>query len=69
MNHPDPNAFVEQLMSFTERLDRQQLPGGWTELPVAGPFGIRDRKSTKCRDYFALATIHNGFVPASGCAS
>lgn len=45
MNHPDPNAFVEQLMSFIERLDRHQPLGGSAELSVFDLATIQKRFS------------------------
>lgn len=35
MIHLDPKAIVEQFMSFSERIDRHQLAGGWAGLPVS----------------------------------
>jgi limonene-1,2-epoxide hydrolase len=65
MHHPNPKAVVEQFVSFIERLDWHQLPGGWTELPVVGVFATRVRKIAKWPDFFNPATIQNGFAAAS----
>lgn len=42
---------------MNERVDRFQINGKWTDLPVAGIFVLRDGLIAEWRDYFDLQTI------------
>ncbi|MCU1595523.1 MAG: limonene,2-epoxide hydrolase [Frankiales bacterium] len=48
---------------MNERVDRFEMNGTWTDLPVAGVFVLRDGLIRSWRDYFDLPTILNA-MPA-----
>ena len=48
---------------MNERVDRFEMNGVWTDLPVAGVFVLRDGLICSWHDYFDLPTITNAMRP------